>query len=122
MTKINNNKEGFNMEPTQDTIDYFNSVSRKIELYHSNIAVVKKYISRKRISNSGKISNLVIMAVVWTSLKLGEFLTETDVLVILGSHQSIGNTSIMSLDPELASMSLIELMDAVGKAYDEKYK
>ncbi len=122
MSKINNNKEGIDMEPTKDTVEYFRSVYQRLDLYHKNIAVVKKYISRKRIFEANKISNLVIMAVVWTSIKLEEYLTETDVLVLLGSDKEVESSTVMTLDPELSSMSLLDLMDAVGKAYDEKYK
>lgn len=122
MTDINNNKDHFKMEPTTETKEYFKNVSRKMDEYHKNISFVKKYVAKKRISDTGKISNMVIMAVVWTSFFLEEFLTETDVLVILGSNQVLKDTTIMHLDPELTDLSLSELMEAVSKAYDEKQK
>lgn len=122
MTDINNNKDHFKMEPSTETKEYFKNVSRKMDEYHKNISFVKKYVAKKRISDTGKISNMVIMAVVWTSFLLDEFLTETDVLVILGSNQILNDTTIMHLDPELSNLSLTQLMEAVSKAYDEKKK
>lgn len=123
MSKINNNKEeGFRMQPSVDTVEYFKSITTKLSMYHRNISAVKQYVSKKRITDAGKISNLVIMSVVWTAFKIGEYLTETDVLVILGSNQNITDSSIMTLDPELSTLSLVQLMEAVSKAYDEKSK
>lgn len=123
MSKINNNKEeGFRMQPSTDTVEYFESVSKKMKIYHKNISTVRKYVAGKRITDTGKISNLVIMSVVWTAFKIGDYLTETDVLVILGGSQIVNNGSIMSLDPELSKLTLVELMQAVSQAYDEKAK
>jgi predicted HAD superfamily phosphohydrolase len=110
------------MQPSIDTVEYFNSISNKMTMYHKNISIVKKYVSGKKITDVDKISNLVIMSVVWTAFNIGEYLTETDVLVILGSSQNIPYASIMTLDPVLSKLSLVELMEAVNKAYDEKSK
>ena len=110
------------MQPSTETVEYFNSISKKMNMYHKNIAIVKKYVAKKKIFDASKISNLVIMSVVWTAFTIGEYLTETDVLVILGSTQNITDLSIMALDPELSKLSLIELMDAVNTAYDNKNK
>ncbi len=122
MTSINNNKDHFKMQPSAETIEYFKNVSKRMDEYHKTIGFVKKYVAKKRISDTSKISNMVIMAVVWTSFLLDEYLTESDVLVILGSNQILNDTTIMHLDPEFSKLTLVELMDAVSKAYDEKKK
>jgi hypothetical protein len=123
MSKINNNKEeGFSMKPSRDTIEYFNEIANKMDLYHKTVSTVKKYVAKKRITDASKISNIVIMSLVWTAFKIGDCLTETDILVILGSNQSTLNPSIMTLDPELSLLSLAQLMEMVNKAYDEKSK
>jgi hypothetical protein len=123
MSKINKNKEeSVKMQPSAETVEYFKSISKKMNMYHKNISTVKKYVAGKRITDASKISNLVIMSVVWTAFSVGEYLTETDVLVILGSTQYITDSTVIVLDPEFAKLSLLELMDAVNKAYDEKNK
>jgi hypothetical protein len=57
------------------------------------------------------MSNLIIMCVIWTAHQLKEYITETDILVILGSQSEMEGTNIMSLDPELRELALLELMD-----------
>ena len=108
-----NNKQQTNTTPSSDTINYFRSVSKRMNTYHKNIGKVKKYIRSNRIIDSNKMSNLVIMCVIWTAHQLNEYITETDILVILGSQSDMEGTNIMSLDPELRKLELIELMDVL---------
>mgnify|MGYP007071613333 CR=1 FL=1 len=104
------------MVPSKDTVDYFKSLINKMNQYHKNIGLVKQYITKRRIRDEGKITNLVIMSVLWTAEKMGDHLTENDVLVILGSKNEINSPNFMSLDPELKEMPLLKLMDAVYAA------
>lgn len=101
------------MVPSEDTVDYFKNIIRKMTQYHKNIGLTKQYISKRRIRDEGKITNLVIMSVLWTATKIGDRLTENDILVILGSTNEIETTTVMSLDPELQELTLTKLMDVV---------
>lgn len=116
MNNINNNKESFDMVPSEETVAYFDNLIKKMNQYHTNIGAVKQYISKKRIRDEGKITNLVIMSVLWTAEKVGDHLTENDILVILGSTNEMETSTFMSLDPELKSMPLMKLMDTVYAA------
>lgn len=108
-----NNKQQTNLNPSSDTINYFKSISKRMATYHKNIERVKRYIKLNKLTDTSKMSNLVIMCVIWTAHKLNEYITETDILVILGSQSDMDGTNIMTLDPELRELELIELMDVL---------
>lgn len=104
------------MVPSKDTVDYFKNIIKKMTQYHKNIGLVKQYISKRRINDESKITNLVIMSVLWTANKMGDRLTENDILVILGSTNEIETSTFMTLDPELQDLTLPKLMDVVYAA------
>ncbi len=108
-----NNTQQTNINPSADTIEYFKHISKRMTTYHRNIEKVKRYIKLNKLKDTSKMSNLVIMCVIWTAHKLNEYITETDILVILGSQSDMDGTNIMSLDPELRQLELIELMDVL---------
>lgn len=108
-----NNKQQTNTTPSSDTINYFKNISKRMSTYHRNIEKVKRYIKLNKLKDTSKMSNLVIMCVIWTAHQLKEYITETDILVILGSQSEMDGTNIMSLDPELRELELIELMDVL---------
>ena len=110
-----NNKQQTNVNPSPDTIDYFKSISKRMNTYHRNIDKVKGYIKLNKLTDTNKMSNLVIMCVIWTAHKLKEHMTETDILVILGSQSEMDGTNIMTLDPDLRELELLELMDVLIK-------
>jgi hypothetical protein len=108
-----NNKQQTNTTPSSDTISYFKNISKRMNTYHRNIDKVKRYIKLNKLKDTSKMSNLVIMCVIWTAHQLKEHITETDILVILGSQSEMEGTNIMSLDPELRQLELLELMDVL---------
>lgn len=108
------NKE-FKMEPSFDTIEYFDALTEKFGAYQQSISFVKRYISQKNVRNTNTISNLVIMSVIWTAHQFNDYLSENDILVLLGSSQEGACDNIMSLDPELREMKLIELMNTLNE-------
>jgi hypothetical protein len=108
-----NNTQQTNVTPSPDTVDFFKNLSKRMMTYHKNIEKVKKYIKINKLKDTNKMSNLVIMCVIWTAHQLKEYLTETDILVILGSQSDMDGTNIMSLDPELRQLELFELMDVL---------
>ena len=97
--------------PSADTINFFKHISKRMGTYHKNIDKVKRYITSNELQDTNKISNLVIMCVIWTAHQLDEYLTETDILVILGSEQELAGANIMTLEPNLRKLKLLELMD-----------
>lgn len=108
-----NNKQQTNTTPSSDTIDYFKHLYKRMTTYHKNIEKVKRYIKLNKLKDTSKMSNLIIMCVIWTAHQLNEYITETDILVILGSQSDMDGTNIMSLDPELRKLELIDLMDVL---------
>lgn len=110
-----NNKQQTNTVPSSDTVNYFRHISKRMTTYHRNIEKVKRYIKLNKLRDTNKMSNLVIMCVIWTAHQLKEHITETDILVILGSQSEMDGTNIMSLDPELRDLELLDLMDVLIK-------
>ena len=100
-------------EVSKETKRYFALLKKKLTRYNNVKKRALKYLFDKKIYDESLASGVITVAILWAASKEGEQLTEETLLMYLGiePEEDIESENIMSLDPELEDMNLIEALD-----------